>query len=328
MKELIEKLVLRHPLSVVESADIMRRLLTDPVDEAVIAAVLVAIQMRGITLDELDGFSSAILELSTSLDLSGYHVMDVCGTGGDNKSSFNVSTTVAFVLAGAGYNVAKHGNYAVSSSCGSSNVLEELGVRFATDTDSAQRALDRAGVCFLHAPLFHPLLKRVSPIRKMLGIRTIFNVLGPLVNPAQPKFQLSGVYDFELLQLYSSLLQRRGRRFAIVNSFDGYDEVSLTGPARIAAEDGVIEVSAADFGYDLVKPGELAAGATVRESAEIVRQVLNGCGSSAQEHVVVANAAVAMWKFEKTGNLQQHAARASEVIRSGKAAAALRESLT
>jgi anthranilate phosphoribosyltransferase len=327
MKELLEKLAARQPLSVAESAGLMRMLLTESVDDSVIAAVLMALRMRGITLDELDGFSAVILELCAPLALDGYRLMDVCGTGGDGKSSFNISTSVAFVLAGAGYSVAKHGNYAVSSSCGSSNVLEELGVRFAADRDSALRALDAAGVCFLHAPLFHPVLKRVAPVRKSLGVRTVFNVLGPLVNPAQPEFQFSGVYDLELLRLYSYLLKRRSKRFAVVHSLDGYDEVSLTGTTRIAATDGVSDISSSDFGHEAIDPQDLAAGASVRESADIVRRVLEGTASPAQERVVVANAAVAMWKFEGEGTLQDHAARAVETIRSGKAAAALKHSI-
>jgi anthranilate phosphoribosyltransferase len=253
--------------------------------------------------------------------------MDVCGTGGDGKSSFNVSTTVAFVLAGAGYHVAKHGNYAVSSSCGSSNVLEELGVRFASDSESARHALERSGVCFLHAPLFHPVLKRVAPVRKSLGIRTVFNVVGPLVNPARPEFQLSGVYNLELLKLYSSLLRRRGQRFAIAHSLDGYDEVSLTGTTRIAALDGELDISASDFGHDPIDPQELVAGVTVKDSADIVRRILNGTGTAAQELIVVANAAVAMWKFEGKGTLREYADRSVESIRSGKAALALHQSI-
>lgn len=327
MKELLERLIQRENLSVAESRNLMHALLLESTAEAEIAAVLTALRMRGPTLDELDGFSQAVQELCIAVDLGDYSLIDVCGTGGDHKGSFNISTTVAFVLAGAGYKVAKHGNYAVSSSCGSSNVLEALGVTLTTDREVALRGLQQAGVCFLHAPLFHPVLKRVQPVRKSLGMRTVFNVLGPLVNPAKPQFHYAGVYDLELQRLYSYLFTRRGKRFAVVYSLDGYDEISLTGTARVVSAEGVVDLSSRDFGFDVVEAEHLRGGETPQESAAIVRAVLEGSATAAQECAVVANAAVAMWRYEGRGSLGEWVEKATESIRSGRAQQALAQSV-
>jgi anthranilate phosphoribosyltransferase len=326
MKELLERLIRREQLSVEESRKLMISMLSDAVSEAEIAAVLMALQIRGVSLDELDGFSQAVLELSRPVDLTGHRLIDVCGTGGDNKGSFNISTTVAFVLAGAGYKVAKHGNYAVSSACGSSNVLEELGVKLSGECDAAQAALDRAGVCFLHAPLFHPVLKRVQPVRKALKVRTVFNVLGPLVNPARPDFVCTGVYDLELQRLYTYLLTRRGTRFAVVHSLDGYDEISLTGIARVSHNNGMNDLAAEDFGFAPIAPVQLQGGGTPRESAVILQSILEGEATDAQQNVVLANAALAMWQFEGGGVLVEWVEKARESILSGRAKEALQRS--
>lgn len=327
MKEQLERLLKRDSLSVAESRALMHSLLLESTAETEIAAIVTALRMRGLTLDELDGFSQAVHELCVAVDLSEHSLLDVCGTGGDQKGSFNISTTVAFVLAGAGYKVAKHGNYAVSSACGSSNVLEALGVKLTADRESALRGIERAGVCFLHAPLFHPVLKRVQPVRKTLGIRTVFNVLGPLVNPARPQFHYAGVYDLELLRLYSYLFTRRGERFAVVHSLDGYDEISLTGTARVAHGEGVTDLSALDFGFDALEPEQLRGGETAQEGAKIVCAVLEGHGTPAQQSVVVANAAVAMWRYEGRGSLSEWVEKATNSIESGRAKEALLKSV-
>lgn len=327
MKELLERLIQQDSLSVEESRKLMHSILLESTAEAQIAAVLTALQMRGLTLDELDGFSQAVQELCVAVDLGDYSLIDVCGTGGDHKGSFNISTTVAFVLAGAGYKVAKHGNYAVSSSCGSSNVLEALGVTLTADREVALRGLQQAGVCFLHAPLFHPVLKRVQPVRKSLGMRTVFNVLGPLVNPAKPQFHYAGVYNLELQRLYSYLFTRRGKRFAVVHSLDGYDEISLTGTARVASVDGIADLSSRDFGFDVVEAEQLRGGETPKQSAAIVRAVLEGSATAAQESAVVANAAVAMWRYEGRGSLGEWVEKATDSIRSGRARGALAQSI-
>jgi anthranilate phosphoribosyltransferase len=323
MKKLLEDALHGRRLSVEEARNAMLEMLREPVNEPQIAAFLVALRMRGVTVDELDGFSRALQELAVRVDLSEFDVVDVCGTGGDHKGTFNISTSVAFVLAGAGCKVAKHGNYAVSSACGSSNVLEHLGIRFTNDNDALRRSVERAGVCFLHAPLFHPALKQVAHLRRQLGIRTVFNVLGPLVNPAHPSFQMSGVYDLELVRLYSYLLSRRGTKFGVVHSLDGYDELSLTGSARVAWNLGSRDLSPREFGLKEVSHEELLAGETVAESAAIVVAVLSGRGTVAQEAVVVANAALAMWCRDGGSSIEKYVEIARESIRTGAAKRAL-----
>ncbi len=327
MKKQLEELIQGKRLSVEESRVLMHEALSEPVNEPQIAALLTALRMRGMAVDELDGFSRALKELALSVDLSEFDTIDVCGTGGDNKGTFNISTSVAFVLAGAGYKVAKHGNYAVSSTCGSSNVLEQLGVRFTNDRDVLCRMLDKAGVCFLHAPLFHPALRRVAQVRRDLGIRTVFNVLGPLVNPANPTFQMSGVYDLELLRVYSYVLARRGGRFGVVHSLDGYDEISLTGAARVAWNAGTRDLLPRDFGMKEVRAEGLVAGASVVEAGSVLVSVLSGQGSAEQEAVVVANSALAMWCRDTALPLEEYLEKARESIKSGAAKRALELSI-
>lgn len=327
MKKQLEELIQGKHLTVEESRVLMHEVLSELVNEPQVAALLMALRMRGVSVDELDGFSRALKELALSVDLSEFDTIDVCGTGGDNKGTFNISTSVAFVLAGAGYKVAKHGNYAVSSSCGSSNVLEHLGVRFTHDGDALRRTLERAGVCFLHAPLFHPALKRVGHIRQALGIRTVFNMLGPLVNPANPIFQMSGVYDLELLRIYSYVLARHGRQFGVVHSLDGYDEISLTGTARVTWNTGTRDLLPRDFGMKEVRAEELVAGPSVAEAGAVLVSVLNGRGSAEHEAVVVANSALAMWCRDMALPLQEYVEKARESIRSGAAKRALELSI-
>ena len=323
MKQRLENILSGKRCTRSEAKELMHEALDESTNEAQVAAFLTCLRVRGVKPEELMGFADALLELAVAVDLSPHPVIDVCGTGGDGRGSFNISTSVAFVLAGAGYKVAKHGNYGVSSACGSSNVLEELGVPFTTDTVQLRKALEKANACFLHAPHFHPALKRVAPVRKALGFRTVFNMLGPLVNPARPQFQLSGVFDRELLRLYGYVLRERGQRFVIVVSDDGYDEVTLTSPVSVASSQGDMKLTASDFGMEAVKPSELAGGATVQESAQITSRVLEGKGSRAQEDVVVANAALAILGYEEGSSLRECVDAARDSIRSGRAAQAL-----
>lgn len=327
MKQLLEEIFQGKSLSVEESRSLMLRILREDVPLSQVAALVAALRIRGVTVDLLDGFSRCLEEAAESVNLAAEEIIDVCGTGGDHKDTFNISTTTAFVLAGAGYKVAKHGNSAVSSSCGSSNVLEALGVRLEANRDHLQRALDRNNICFLHAPLFHPALKRVALLRRELGFRTVFNALGPLINPARPTFQYSGVYDLELHRLYGYLLQRRGKKFAVVHSLDGYDEVSLTAPSRITTRNGTREVSAKDFGFTPIAFADLHAPKTLKESAALIVDILEGRGTKAQETVVVANAALAMWCNEERGELEEYCCKARESIRSGAARRCLQGSI-
>lgn len=258
------------------------------------AAFMTAYCMRSITVDELEGFRDAMLELCLPIDLGTNDLIDLCGTGGDGKDTFNISTLASFVVAGAGYKVAKHGNYGVSSGCGSSNVMEYLGYRFTNDTDQLKHNADEANICFLHAPLFHPAMKTVAPIRKELGVKTFFNMLGPLVNPAKPLNQLVGVFNLELARVYAYLYQKSDANYTIVNALEGYDEVSLTCDFKTFSADGEKINTVEDLGFEKLNPREIAGGETVSESAAIFSNVLKGDGTSAQNNVVLANAALAI----------------------------------
>ena len=319
MKHELEELFAGRLLSTAESKALMHAMVREPVNEAQVAACLGIFRLRGFTVEELDGFRQALLELCVPVDLSDGETIDVCGTGGDQKSTFNISTIVSFLLAAMGKKVVKHGNYAVSSSCGSSNVLEALGIKLSADPMYAKDSVKRAGVCFLHAPLFHPALKAVSGIRKQLGVRTVFNALGPLVNPARPTAQITGVYGFELQRTYGYLLQKLGGKFAVVCSLDGYDEVSLTAPCRVVTDKGFYELRPHDFGFRGVQADALRGGETVEAAGQIARTVLSGKGTEAQASVVAANAGLALWMSGEGAELAECSRAALECLRSGAA---------
>lgn len=258
------------------------------------AAFMTAYCMRSITVDELEGFRDAMLELCLPIDLQTGELIDLCGTGGDGKDTFNISTLASFVVAGAGYKVAKHGNYGVSSGCGSSNVMEYLGYQFTNDTDKLRRGIDKANICFLHAPLFHPAMKTVAPIRRELGVKTFFNMLGPLVNPAKPQNQLVGVFNLELARVFAYLYQKSSTKYTIVNALEGYDEVSLTCDFKTFSAEGEKINSVEALGFERLNPAEIAGGDTVSASAAIFSSVLNADGTNAQNNVVLSNAALAI----------------------------------
>lgn len=327
MKTNLDELLEGRRLSVAGARALMHDALSEPINAPRVAAMLTALRVRGVTVDELEGFSQALMDLATPLTLEADEIIDVCGTGGDSKGTFNISTATAFTLAAAGYKVAKHGNYAVSSTCGSSNVLEALGIQLVADQDALRKRLTTANVCFLHAPLFHPAMKRVAPVRKELGFRTVFNMLGPLVNPAKPTVQVNGVYDRELLRLYGYLLRRRGKRFAAFCTADGYDEVTLTAPVLVATHQGEFELTPADFGLDPCDPEDLKAGQTTEASALILKNILQGKGTRPQESVVAASAGLVMWVRKGEGSLSEHVRRAREVLKSGEAANVLARSV-
>jgi anthranilate phosphoribosyltransferase len=250
--------------------------------------------MRSITIDELSGFREALLELCIRIDLSAYNTIDLCGTGGDGKDTFNISTLASFIAAGAGIKVAKHGNYGVSSISGSSNVMEKMGIKFSNDPEFLEKCIDQAGICVLHAPLFHPAMKNVGPIRKELAVKTFFNMLGPMVNPSFPKNQLVGVFNLELARMYAYLYQNTDVNFTILHSLDGYDEISLTGSTKIITStmEGMLKPD--DFGVRLLAQSEIEGGRTIEESAEMFTSIISGKGSEAQNNVVCANAAMAI----------------------------------
>jgi anthranilate phosphoribosyltransferase len=250
--------------------------------------------MRSITIDELQGFRDGLLELALPVDLDGFEVMDIVGTGGDGKNTFNISTLSCFIVAGAGKKVAKHGNYGASSVSGASNVMETLGYKFKNDADSLKNELAVSGFTFMHAPMFHPALKAVATVRKQLGFRTFFNMLGPMVNPAKPHYQLVGVYNMEMARIYNYLLQQTGKPFTIIHGLDGYDEISLTSDTKVITNKGESVLSADQLGKRAVSPVDIYGGATVEEAAKIFMRILKGEGTWAQNAVVLANAAMAL----------------------------------
>jgi anthranilate phosphoribosyltransferase len=279
--------------------------------------------MRSITIEELQGFRDALLELAVRVDLNGQNVIDIVGTGGDGKNTFNISTLSCFIVAGAGQKVAKHGNYGATSISGASNVMEQLGYRFSNDAGKLNREVEETNICFLHAPIFHPALKAVGAIRKNLGIRTFFNMLGPMVNPASPKFQLVGVYNLELARIYTYLLQQTQSSFAIIHSVDGYDELSLTGDARVITNEGEKVMTPEQLGKRMVSPSDLYGGNTAEEAAKIFLHILQGKGSWAQNAVVFANAAMALYCTGTYETYDKAFEASVESLESGKALAAL-----
>lgn len=282
------------------------------------AAFMTVYMMRSITVEELQGFRDAMLELCIPAHFD-QPVMDVCGTGGDGKNTINLSTLSSFVVAAAGQPVAKHGNYGVSSACGSSNLLEYFGYQFTNNLDELKRSLDRANICFLHAPLFHPAMKNVAPIRKELGVKTFFNMLGPMVNPAMPSRQLVGVFSLELARQYGYLYQNTTKDFIILHSLDGFDEVSLTGPFKYYFNEGERLADAADLGLPRVQYEEIKGGATVEESAQLFLRVLEGNGTPAQQAAVIANAAMALYCVNRAAGLKAAVIKATQALQSGKA---------
>ncbi len=325
MKKILNKLFEHQRLTREEAYETLTEITRGEVNEAQIAAFLTVYLMRSISVEELDGFRQALLDLCIRLDVNDHRTIDLCGTGGDGKNTFNISTLASFVVAGAGGRVVKHGNYGVSSVCGSSNVLESLGYRFKNDGDTLRHELDEAGICFLHAPMFHPALKNVGPVRKALGIKTFFNMLGPLVNPARPDCQLTGVFSLELQRIYGYLLQAHGgRSFDIIHTMGGYDELSLTAPAKSVSSRGETTFTPADFGGEVTE-AELFGGDTVEEAKAIFLNVLENNGTVAQNRVVVANSALALQCLSPEKTLADCIAEANESIVSGRAMGALKK---
>ena len=295
MKELLNELIAHRTLTKNQAKQVLTEIANGQHNPNQIASFLTVFMMRSITVEELTGFRDALLELCLQIDLSEFDPIDLCGTGGDGKDTFNISTVASFVTAGAGIKVAKHGNNGVSSACGSSNVLEYLGVKFTKDEDEIRKKIDKAGICYLHAPLFHPAMKNVAPIRRELGMKTFFNMLGPMVNPSFPKKQIVGVFSLELARLYSYLYQQTDKRFVILHAMDGYDEVSLTGDFKMIGNEMDRVAKPEDMGVEQVSAKDLYGGKDVKEAASIFTAILNGTGTKVQNNVVCANAAVAIY---------------------------------
>ena len=294
MKHILNRLINHEQLSKKEARSVLVNISENKYNQSQIAAFLTVFMMRNVTLEELEGFRDALLDLCLPMDFSDYNTVDLCGTGGDGKNTFNISTLASFVTAGAGVKVTKHGNYGVSSVSGSSNVMEALGIKFRNDSGFLKRSLDEAGICILHAPLFHPAMKNVGPIRQDLGVKTFFNMLGPMVNPAFPKNQLVGVFNLELARTYAYLYQKSEKNYTVLHAMDGFDEISLTGPAKVISRNSESILNAKDFGVRQIAESEIFGGETVKASAEIFMNILNGNGTEAQSNVVCANAALAI----------------------------------
>ena len=294
MKALLSRLINHESISAEEAKQILISISKGDYNQAQIASFLTVYMMRSITVNELQGFRDALLELCLAVDLQIYNPIDLCGTGGDGKDTFNISPLSSFITAGAGVAVAKHGNYGVSSACGSSNVLEALGVKFSNDKDHLKRAMETANICVLHAPLFHPAMKNVAPIRKALGIKTFFNMLGPMVNPSFPKHQMVGVFNLELLRLYNYLYQKTDKNYSIVHDLGGYDELSLTNNAKIATNHSELLFSPDDLDLKSITAESIFGGNTVKEATEIFESIISGRGIKAQNAVVCANAGLAI----------------------------------
>jgi anthranilate phosphoribosyltransferase len=319
MKKILKVLFEHKTLARDEAKEIMLNIAKGAYNEVELTAFMTVYLMRSITIEELQGFRDGLLELAVPVDLNGYEVMDIVGTGGDGKNTFNISTLSCLIVAGAGKKVAKHGNYGATSVSGASNVMETLGYRFGNANDKLIKELDEAGFTFLHAPLFHPALKAVAGIRKNLGFRTFFNMLGPMVNPAKPHYQLVGVYNLEMARIYNYLLQQGGKPFTIIHGLDGYDEISLTGDTKVITAKGEKILSAEQIGKRVVSPLDIHGGSTVEEAAKIFLKILKGEGSWAQNAVVLANAAMALNCMGDYKTYDEAYNAAVESLESGKA---------
>lgn len=324
MKQILNRLINHESISTEEAKRVLVDISEGKFNQSQIASFLTIFMMRSITLEELQGFRDALLELCIPVDLSDFNAIDLCGTGGDGKDTFNISTLASFVTAGAGVKVTKHGNYGVSSSSGSSNVMEALGVKFTNDVDQLKQTIDKAGICVMHAPLFHPAMKNVAPIRKELGVKTFFNMLGPMVNPSFPKNQMVGVFNLELQRIYGYLYQNTNKNYSIVYALDGYDEISLTGNTKIISNASEIILTPFDLGLNQIEPSKIFGGSTVREAAKIFKTIIDGNGTEAQNNVVCANAGLAIATVNKISH-QDGFQLAKESLESGRAKTSLEQ---
>ncbi len=319
MKKILEQLTRGEILGQQEAKEVLTKIATGAYTDIEIAAFLTVYMMRDITPGELAGFREALLGLAVPVNLNGYDTLDVCGTGGDGKNTFNISTLTAFVAAGAGAKVAKHGNAAASSASGSSDIMQHFGYSFSNDHDKLLRELEKAGICYLHAPLFHPALKNVAPVRKTLRLRTFFNILGPMVNPARPTRQLVGIYDRKVQDLYADVFAQTPVRYFLVHSLDGYDEISLTSDFRLITPASRQTLSPADLPWGYVSPTMIRGGKTLRQNASIFTDILEGRGTEAQNKVVIANTAYALQCYFPEKSAEETMAMAEESLISGKA---------
>ena len=319
MKQILIRLFNHEILTREEACRLLQDITRGRYNDTQIAALLTVFQMRGVKVDELIGFRDALLSTRIPIDLSAYQPIDIVGTGGDGKNTFNISTCACFVVAGAGYRVAKHGNYGATSVSGASNVMELHGVKFTNDAQRLIRSIENCNMTYLHAPLFNPAMKTVATIRKALGVRTLFNLLGPLINPCLPAYQLLGVADLPQMRLYTNTLQRLGIGFAVVNNLDGYDEISLTDEFKVMTNRYETIYRPADLGFSIARQEELYGGDTPQEAARIFDNVLENRATKAQTDCVLINASFAIQAVEPMKRIEECVAIARESLESGKA---------
>lgn len=317
MKQILNQLFNHQSLTREEAAEVMTNIAAGKYNDAQIAAFISVYLMRSIELDEVIGFRNALLELAIPMDLSEFDALDIVGTGGDGKNTFNISTCSCFAVAGAGYKVAKHGNYGATSVSGASNVLEYYGAKFTTDIDVIKRSLDQSGFAYLHAPFCNPAMKNVAPVRKNLGVRTFFNVLGPLISPVRPQYQCLGVYSLKMMRLYNYIYQNLGVQYSVVHSLDGYDEISLTDTCKIMTNVGEFVYTPEQLGFKRLRQEELSGGETVDDAARIFINVLDNKATEAQRNAVIINSALAIQTRNPIKPMEQCIAEATESLAGG-----------
>ena len=319
MKQILNRLFDHQSLSRIEAKDILTRMASNQYNESEIAAFISVYLMRSITIDEFLGFTDALLDLRRNVDiLAVYNPVDIVGTGGDNKNTFNISTLSCFTVAAAGYKVAKHGNYGATSVSGASNVMEQHGVKFTTDLGKLERSLDKTNIAYLHAPLFNDALKVVAPVRKALGVRTFFNMLGPVVNPIRPKRSVLGVFNLKMARMYHYMYQQTDCDYSIIHGLDGYDEISLTGDFKIINRSGESIFSPEEFDFERCREEDLDGGKTPEDASRIFDNVINNVATKAQKNAVIVNSAIAIQTVDPTRSIGEAIAQATEVIESGR----------
>ena len=319
MKQILNKLFEHQSLTRSEATEVMTNIAAGKYNEAQISAFVSVFIMRSIELNEIIGFRDALLDMAIEADLSEFDPIDIVGTGGDGKNTFNISTASCFAVAGAGYKVAKHGNYGATSVSGASNVLEHYGAKFTTDMDVVKKAIDQSGFAYLHAPLCNPAMKNVAGVRKNLGVRTFFNVLGPLISPVRPNYQCLGVYDLKMMRLYNYIYQSLGINYTIVHSLDGYDEISLTSTCKVSNNKGENVYSPEDLGFRQIAQQELWGGETVADASKIFLNVLNNKATDAQRNAVVINSAFTIQTICPEKTIDECKSEALQSLERGKA---------
>ena len=324
MKKILEYLFNYNKLKYDQAKEILIDITSNKYSHSEIASFMTIYKMRNPSIEEMEGFRDALLEQCIKIDLDDFNTIDLCGTGGDGKDTFNISTISSFVVAGSGFKVTKHGNYGVSSNCGSSNVLEYLGVKFSNDENHLKKCLDQSNICYLHAPIFHPSMKNVAPIRKDLGFKTFFNLLGPLVNPSSPKNQITGVYNLEIARLYGYIFKNTNKKFSIVYSLDGYDEISLTGSFKLINNFSEIISDCNYFKLQKTMAKDILGGKSIEDSANIFKNILSGKGTNNQVNVVLANSSLAIQTITNK-DIDECIEIAKESIESGKAYSSLKK---